>query len=219
MDIRAFLLFGFICGCLCAESDHFHYLPKNVKPLHYNLTLEPNLKEIEACSFKGNIIIEVRALEATSNITFHTKNITIHEESLKISSSNATLKISNTTYDEVKEFYIITLEEPLEERNNYVISIDYFEGILEKEPSGFFLANYIDPNGTKRYLWIIHLSSIYIKFVYNCRYLTLSEFEPMHAREAFPCFDEPDLKATFQINLIRPSEYTSASNEDLLTTL
>ncbi len=43
-------------------------------------------------------------------------------------------------------------------------------------------------------------------------YQLTTDFEPCHAREAFPCFDEPHLKATFELELEIPKELTALSN-------
>ena len=37
-------------------------------------------------------------------------------------------------------------------------------------------------------------------------------FVPDHARSAFPCFDQPDLKATYDLSLTLPKEWTAISN-------
>lgn len=37
-------------------------------------------------------------------------------------------------------------------------------------------------------------------------------FVPDHARSVFPCFDQPDLKATFQLSLNIPTQWTALSN-------
>jgi aminopeptidase 2 len=40
-------------------------------------------------------------------------------------------------------------------------------------------------------------------------------FEPVLARTVFPCFDEPDLKAEFQVSLVVSSELTCLSNMEV----
>jgi puromycin-sensitive aminopeptidase len=68
-----------------------------------------------------------------------------------------------------------------------------FSGILNDKLKGFYRSKYTHPSGEQKYE-------------------ATTQFEAADARRAFPCWDEPAIKATFEINIIAPGYKTVLSN-------
>ncbi|KAK4883355.1 hypothetical protein RN001_006674 [Aquatica leii] len=182
-----------------AQEDDYR-LPKNVKPIRYNLTMAPNF---ENKTFTGTVIIEIKALEHSNHITLHAHELNMPPKEHIIVQELETGKIvtvesaeyTNTVY----EYYKMSLSEMLIKGSTYVIRIPNFNGILNKDPVGFSSGTFTESDGSKRYF-------------------AFTQFEPTDARRAFPCFDEPGLRAKFNIRLVRPNkQFISASNSRLIS--
>ncbi|CAG9766839.1 unnamed protein product [Ceutorhynchus assimilis] len=178
-------------------------LPQNVMPENYRLEIVTPFGEPGNFVFEGKVWIQTSCVTPTSNITLHSKSLEIAENeiTLKDITSKATKEIKDLkiSYDKENDFIIVLLDKPLTEDHRYELYIP-FKGKLDDGLAGFYRSSYVDSK-TKEKKW-----------------LGVTQFEAISARRAFPCFDEPEMKATFDISLARKDGYNSISNMPLLMT-
>ena len=103
------------------------------------------------------------------------KVVTLNALELKISSVTAGGQTGTVSYDQSKEQATFAFENALPAGHN-VLAIAY-TGILNDKLRGFYLSKSRKRN------------------------YAVTQFESTDARRAFPCFDEPALKATFDVSL------------------
>ncbi|WUR03657.1 endoplasmic reticulum aminopeptidase 1 [Vairimorpha necatrix] len=135
--------------------------------------------------FEGSTVATVKTSRDTNNIILNAKDLNIQS-----------VKVENKDEVKVKEFTIkddllkISLAEPLRKDETYKLTFN-FHGKYSDEMDGIY------------------------KSSYNGKPLYSTQFEPTSARKAFPCFDQPDMKATFSITIKAPENHTVLSNSSL----
>ncbi|XP_076763831.1 aminopeptidase N-like [Xylocopa sonorina] len=171
--------------------DEFKYrLPKNVAPIHYDLKFVPDITK--TFTFEGKANIKFKVHEPTSNVVLHSRNLTLTKAVMNLKSEDGNL-IFPQRYTEHPETDTlkIYLRHPLKV-GIYTLNLQ-FSGNLQDSWIGFFRDHYKNSKGEK--IW-----------------LATTQFEPIYARTAFPCWDEPALKATFNISIKHYPNYTALSN-------
>nr|AMO02528.1 aminopeptidase N4 [Tityus serrulatus] len=198
--ILIIVLILLIVGCvyisirfLAKKKTRDFRLPKSITPTHYALEMQPFLVP-DVLKFKGNVEIHFHCNEKTDEVILHAKNLSIDHRSVRIwNEKGKDAEIFKIDYEPEVDLIILKLSESLS-LDNYVLFMD-FEGSMNKSYSlsGFYGYQYEDEDN-------------------NVYHAAATQFEPISAREAFPCFDEPELKATFDITVIRWRNMTSISN-------
>lgn len=141
-------------------------------------------------------IFQLNCDHDTHNITLHSKNLTIHDGEVKLtdlSDDNKSIPVDKIGYSIENDYMIIHSKEVLNKGHQYELYIP-FEESLNSGLLGYYRSSYVDKL-TKEKVW-----------------LSVTQFEATHARRAFPCFDEPEFKATFNISLGHHKNYTALSN-------
>ncbi|CAG8951292.1 hypothetical protein HYFRA_00008042 [Hymenoscyphus fraxineus] len=166
-------------------------LPGNVVPKHYDITMEPDFKTL---TYKGTVIVDLEVAEDSTSISLNTLELDIH--STKIISGTEIISSTPTlAYDEGNQITKITFEKSLTKGSKAELEIK-FTGQLNDKMAGFYRSTYKNADGSESTL-------------------ATTQLEATDARRAFPCFDEPALKAEFTITLIADKNLTCLSNMDV----
>ncbi|CAG9861766.1 unnamed protein product [Phyllotreta striolata] len=178
------------------DDDIDERLPRSIEPRHYEIKILPDLRNFTT---EGSITMTLQVLQTTDEIQFHLQGIEISQESVRITSTGDTpdnIEITNQEYLPGDK-YRIKLNQNLASDGIYELYAEY-TGRLGEHLQGFYGIHYNDANGRERTM-------------------ASTQFSPVEARKAFPCFDEPSFKSTFKIILARPSDMSTLSNMPLLT--
>ncbi|KZC13132.1 Aminopeptidase N [Dufourea novaeangliae] len=171
-------------------------LPRSVVPDSYELRLIPFIWEGNF-TYHGEVKILVNVTEDTRNVTLHATSMDIDETFTNIKEYSATnnntkaIGIIEQRNDTQREFFVIKTADTLKGGKQYLVHLK-FVGHLNDYMEGFYRSSYTVGSQT--------------------RWIATTQFQATDARRAFPCFDEPALKARFQISIARPRNMTSISN-------
>jgi aminopeptidase N len=140
--------------------------------------------DLDQAKFEGDETITIRLLKPASEITLNAVDIDFNE--VTVTSGGATQKAKVKPVKE-KEMVVLAVEKPLA-AGPATVHITY-TGILNDEMRGLYLGK--DDKGRK---------------------YAATQFEATDARRAFPSFDEPDYKATFDITAVADRDQVAISN-------
>ncbi len=169
-------------------------LPDDCTPSLYDLKLEPDLDKL---TFSGSVGITLSCDVATSEIWLHARDVAFPSVEFHLLTdipagpnhvetrygSARRIQSTEVAFIRDNDMVRIFLPEVLPVGKDIgVLYIPRFYGEINNSMAGFYRNQYQDDNGKPRYLAATH-------------------FEPIDARRAFPCFDEPAHKAVFEITI------------------
>lgn len=166
-------------------------LPAHVKPVHYRVFMEPDLANL---TYTGHVEIDVNVVDATKSVSVNSHDLKILAAKVFPQKGQET-QVTNQSYDEDSQSLTLEVAEDLVVGTTATIRLDY-EGILNDKMAGFYRSLYKDEAGKT---WTV----------------ATTQMEPTDCRRAFPCFDEPSLKATFDITIAHEAHLTALSNMDV----
>jgi aminopeptidase 2 len=166
-------------------------LPADVKPVHYDVQLDPDLENF---TYEGIMAVHLDVQENTNYIVLNALDLEVRSASLDGGQHSGAepMEINIDNDAQTVQFKFAGL---LKQGEKIVLNIR-FAGTLNDKLCGFYRSVHTDENGKKRVV-------------------ATTQMEPTDCRRAFPCFDEPALKATFDISLVHHKDMTALSNMDV----
>eukprot|EP01087_Luapelamoeba_hula_P011055 TRINITY_DN2978_c0_g1_i2.p1 TRINITY_DN2978_c0_g1~~TRINITY_DN2978_c0_g1_i2.p1 ORF type:complete len:911 (-),score=164.43 TRINITY_DN2978_c0_g1_i2:27-2624(-) len=162
-------------------------LPTNVQPINYDLHFKPDLK---AFNFTGTGVVSVKVSETTNTILVNALELNITKAEYTATGGNAQAAKS-INFNEKEETVSFEFAEALQVGEGS-LNLE-FNAPLTDSLKGFYRSKYVKEN--KEESW-----------------MAVTQFEATDARRAFPCWDEPLVKATFDVTLTVQSHFTTISN-------
>ncbi|XP_065721508.2 aminopeptidase N isoform X2 [Drosophila suzukii] len=169
------------------------------RPLHYSLLIEPSA---ETSISNGSLTIEIE--RDVSKVTSW-EPIVLDVHNVSISNVRVIRALPNKTANEEQELefdsdygednatFVISLDKAYsgETQLKLQLSLDFISQVTDTL-QGVYKTSYINPD-TNKEEWMIS-----------------TQFSPIDARRAFPCFDRPDMKANFSVSIVRNLQYKMA---------
>ena len=166
-------------------------LPRTVVPERYELVIAPDL---DAATFAGEATILVRVTERVQEILLNAVELNVSSALLRRDVGPAAdgLELEGIVrLDEVGDRLSITVPGSVP-AGSWHLHLE-FTGVLNDKLRGFYRSTFTTADGATAVI-------------------ATTQFEPADARRAFPCWDEPDFKASFAVALIVDDGLTALSN-------
>jgi puromycin-sensitive aminopeptidase len=168
-------------------TDHDRYrLPRTVIPEHYQLVIAPDL---DAATFEGTAVIAVDVKESVTQIVCNAIELDIH--SAVLVDAAGVEHLGDITLDEDAERATVALDHA-PQTGPATLTFTY-SGALNDKLRGFYRSTFTDADGVTQVI-------------------ATTQFEATDARRAFPCWDEPEAKATFEVELLVADGVLGLSN-------
>lgn len=169
-------------------------LPDHMVPFHYDLHLEPDL---DTDIYTGSVSIHLTLTQPSQHLWLHIRDTFVSAvPSLERSGLSGLTSVQVKECFEYKpqEYVVVEAAEQLSVTGpdeHYVLTL-HFQGWLNGSLVGFYRTMYQENGVTKK--------------------IAATDHEPTDARKSFPCFDEPNKKATYTISITHDSQYEALSN-------
>jgi aminopeptidase N len=173
------------------EVENQLRLPKTSIPERYRLHIDASNVHKGDKAFSGEVEIDANVIELTDHIIIHSRSQEILELVVMNRTDGTEIPLLDYHLHPPADTLTIYFWEDLSPNTEITIHVKYLATMLTYE-AGFYQASYTVDAETM--------------------YLGATQFQAADARFAFPCYDEPGLKAIFELKVTHTKTYDAISN-------
>ena len=164
------------------EKKPFSRLPSTILPIHYDIFLKPDLKSL---TFEGQMSVKLLIQQSTDKLICNAADLEI--TGVQVNSQTAKDVVISKDEETMSAYF----SSPFQENTEAELKCK-FTGTLNDMMRGFYRSKYTEKGEE--------------------RFGAVTQFEATDARRCFPCWDEPAVKATFDITVSAPKNRVVLSN-------
>ena len=167
-------------------------LPRTVEPETYHIEIEPN---VASATFSGTLAIDAVVHEPIDVVVMNAAELVVSDVEIRTADGDA-LACAVHFDDDLEQ---VSFRPSAALPTGPCVITCRFSGTLNDKLRGFYRSTYTGPDG-------------------EIRTMATTQFESVDARRAFPCFDEPDRKAVFDVTLTVDADVEAISNSPVVAT-
>jgi puromycin-sensitive aminopeptidase len=172
-----------------STSDAFR-LPRTVEPHVYRIEIEP---DVGSATFSGTVGIDVTVHETVEEIVLNAAELAVSDVEIRTASGEL-IGCAVSFADELEQ----VIFHPASAIAAGACTLTCrFSGTLNDKLRGFYRSTFTDEGG-------------------ETHTIATTQFESVDARRAFPCWDEPDRKAVFEVTLTVDRDLDAFSNSPIV---
>jgi puromycin-sensitive aminopeptidase len=172
-----------------AASDAFR-LPRTVEPHVYRIEIEP---DVGSATFSGTVGIDVTVHETVEQIVLNAAELAVSDVEVRTASGEV-IGCTVSFADELEQVIFHPSSALAPGPSTLTCR---FTGTLNDKLRGFYRSTFTDDAGATHTI-------------------ATTQFESVDARRAFPCWDEPDRKAVFEVTLTIDRDVDAFSNSPIV---
>uniref|UniRef100_A0A6P4DX17 Aminopeptidase Q-like n=1 Tax=Drosophila rhopaloa TaxID=1041015 RepID=A0A6P4DX17_DRORH len=176
-------------------------LPTTITPFHYDIRLITYLDSPSNLRYHGSVNISLHAQKYTNQLVLHVGNVFVEAQKIRLHGEASDYQLMNVMFNKDRANMVLTFDKSLRMGKSYILTIAFGRSMSKEKKDGYFVLHYVNARTSEK-IWY-----------------SVSHFDRNLIRNTMPSFDEPALRATFNVTMGHHRRFQSYSNMNVRAVL